>query len=838
MKKDKQTTSLKTYSNTPSWFDKLPPWKKDGFCFLLLYLLLLFMFRDIVFNNMIFSDSGDTAAHESWVRAIEYIEQTEDVEPLWIPYIFSGMPLNGTMIFPREVNYIQGYVVKVAGLILFFGADLHWMIMPYLIMGVSMFYFARLFKFSHFASLIAALTVMLNPYAIGLPETGHGSKLVVLSYIPVLFLVTYLLFTKRNVLFLGLLAATVSTMLLSRHPQISFYGLFLIGCYFLYEIVLDVKKKYSTVAVKKGAMLVIALLIGFATYAYHFLPTQEYAQYSIRGGGETNTTGGLGYDYATNWSFHPFEIMNFVLPSFMGIVPHPENWLEDKAYWGWMPFTNSILYIGLVPLLLSIIAIVYQRNAMTWFLLLFSIFVFFIAFGKHLPLIYDLMFNYFPYFNKFRVPVMILHLIPITFGILAAFGLSFLAEKLQSLKEFDLQRIRKRLTIVIITIGLVLIVGMIFNDAVYNFTASFLFQKDGELQQYQQQYGAQSFQVLSQLKKFRFELLWKDYIKFALIASGCIGLIILFIRRKVQQITLNLGLICLLIIDLLILDFKYINPKSKSGIIERFQSDDVIQRLQAERDTSQFRVFPVRDVDQENLMMYNIIQSVEGYSPAKLKIYQELRDSALHRFNPRVIDMLNVKYLVGKQQTQDGRVQTVIEFNPTYLPRVWFVDTMVISKSKSETFAIMNSPQWNPKETAILEEGLPIRIGRSDSSSVSISKYSSRLISINAYSSTTSLLVLSEIFYPAGWKAYIDNKETQIYKTNHVLRSIVVPVGNHAIEYRYAPVSYDRGYMVSLSAWGLTVFLMLIGVFRIPQVSERLSFRRRNGESILKDESP
>lgn len=826
--------TLKPSIAPSSWFDKFPPWKKDLFCILLLYVLLLFMFKDIVFKGMIFSDSGDTAAHESWVRAIEHIEQTEDVEPLWIPYIFSGMPLNGTMIFPREVNYIQGYVVKVVGLSLFFGADFHWMIMPYLIMGVSMFYFARLLKFSHFASLIAALTVMLNPYAIGLPETGHGSKLVVLGYIPVLFLVTYLLFTKRNVLFLGLLAGTVSTMLLSRHPQISFYGLLLIGCYFLYEIIFDVKNKRSTIAVKKGAMLVIALLIGFATYAYHFLPTQEYAQYSIRGGGETNTAGGLGYDYATNWSFHPFEIMNFVLPSFMGIVPHPENWQEDKAYWGWMPFTNSTLYIGLVPLLLSIVAIIYQRNAMTWFLLLFSVFVFFIAFGKHLPLIYDLMFNYFPYFNKFRVPVMILHLIPITFGLLAASGLTFLTEKLRSVKEFDLQRIRKRLTIVIIGIGIVLIVGMIFNDAVYSLTASFLFQKDGELQQYQQQYGTQSFQVLSQLKKFRFELFWKDYIKFALIASGCIGLIILFIRRKVQQITLNLGLICLLIIDLLILDFKYINPKSKSGIVERFQSDNVIQRLQAERDTSQFRVFPVRDVDQENLMMYNVIQSVEGYSPAKLKIYQELRDSALHRFNPRVIDMLNVKYLVGKQQSQDGRVQTVLDFNPSYLPRAWFVDTMVISKSKSETFAIMNSPQWNPKETAILEEGLPLSFGKADSASVSILKYSSRLISMNAYSSSTSLLVLSEIFYPAGWKAYVDNKETQIYKTNHVLRSIIVPEGNHTIEYRYAPDSYDRGYTLSQSAWGLTLVLILIGVIQIPQVRERLGFKKTSSDSVTK----
>jgi hypothetical protein len=696
-----------------------------------------------------------------------------------------------------------------------------WMIMPFLVIGASMYLLARQLKFTPIPSLLAAVTFMLNPYAVGLPETGHGSKLIVLSYIPLLFLLTYNLFRRRDLLTIGLLAAAVGTMLLARHPQMAFYGLLVIGSYFGYEIILDLKEAPLT-GLKNAALFVLALAIGFAIYAYQYLPTQEYSQFSIRGG--EAGAGGLSYDYATSWSFHPFELMNYLIPSFFGFA--------DPTYWGWMPFTNSTLYIGIVPLFLGIIAFVHRRNRMTWFLGLLSAVLFLMSFGKHFGLLYDVMFRYFPMFNKFRIPVMILHVIPFTFGLLAAYGFAAVSEMLQQTKEPELLKTQKRLRNVIAVIGALLLLGLVFNGAVYSFLSSFMFNKEGEMALLRNQYGVQAPQALEYWKKLRFDLFWKDYIKFAIIASATLGLIIAYLKRKVRLTTFGFGLLAILIIDLFILDARYINPKPNTAIVEHFQADAAILKLQAESDTTLFRVFPLDQMDNENRMMYFLLQDVQGYSPAKLKIYQDMRDSCLNRGNRNVIDMLNVKYILTEGKAKDGSPQTAVQPNPGRLPRMWFVDTAVTARSKTEMFDLLNSPGWNPRTTAILEKELSTRFSKAGADNVTMAKYGSREITMNTLTAGPALLVLSEIYYPAGWKAFVDGTETEIYKTNYILRSVLVPAGSHTVEFRFDPPIYYLGFSITQGAWGVAALLILAGLARMPLVRKKLGLKGKSKETV------
>src|SRR5690242_6944208 len=102
----KESGSPKAQQLREPWFTKLSSGKKDAVCILILYGLILLLFGKVIFGNMLFSDNTDTAAHEAWTKAITHITESEHVEPLWIPYVFSGMPVFATLILPRDVNFL------------------------------------------------------------------------------------------------------------------------------------------------------------------------------------------------------------------------------------------------------------------------------------------------------------------------------------------------------------------------------------------------------------------------------------------------------------------------------------------------------------------------------------------------------------------------------------------------------------------------------------------------------------------------------------------------------------------------------------------------------------
>ncbi|MDI6804280.1 MAG: YfhO family protein [Bacteroidota bacterium] len=799
---------------TKNWFDNLSDLKKDLISVSVIFILILMLFNQIIFKNMIFSESGDTAAAQAWAKAGEHLEQTEGQKPLWFPYIFSGMPGLGPLAsIPYNVSYLQS-VVHFIGKLLFLNGDMSWFVLHYFLAGILMFLLARTWHFSHIPSLLAAIVFMLSPYAVGLAGEGHGSKMMALSYIPLMLLLTYHLFEKRNLLSLGLLSVAIGTSLLTNHVQMVYYGFMLIGLFFVYEFIFNFKTQKLMMG-KTTVFFFITLILGFAIASYVYLSTYEYSQYSIRGGGEAGTPGGLNYDYATNWSFHPFEIINLLIPSFFGF--------SSPYYWGWMPFTNSTVYFGVVPIILSIIALIYKRNKGTIFFALFAVLLFLISFGKHFPF-YDLLFNYLPFFNKFRAPTMILHLLPLVFGMLAAYGLTFFIELPA---KFDTAKMRKGLYVTMGIIATILVIGFIGKSTIYTTLSGSMFVKDGDMQQLQQQYAAQAPQVLQQLKEIRFDMLWKDYIKFAIIALVSLGLIVLYLNNKIKSTIMGLALILILIIDLFIIDTKYVDPKPKSAAEQHFAPDQAVQFLK--QDKSQFRIFPLGQLFMDNTWMYHTIESIGGYSPAKIKIYQEMIDSCLYNgadptfpINMNIVNMLNTKYLIFQGRlpedkftiaAYDQNKQTATYLNPAYQPRAFFVNEAIVAKNKTEVFKILNSSEFDSRIKAVLEKqpsSLPVK---SDSVHINTLNYKTNLIELSTYCNNTSLLFLSEVYYPAGWKAYIDGKETEIYKTNYVLRSVVVPAGEHKIEFIFDPGIYKTGFIISHVGWGVSILLILIGLF-------------------------
>jgi len=122
----------------------------------------------------------------------------------------------------------------------------------------------------------------------------------------------------------------------------------------------------------------------------------------------------------------------------------------------------------------------------------------------------------------------------------------------------------------------------------------------------------------------------------------------------------------------------------------------------------------------------------------------------------------------------------------------------------------MNAPDFNPAHIAVLQQELASGISPPDSSSlVRVADYASRSITVEAEVSKPALLVLSEVYYPPGWAATIDGQETPIYRTNSVLRSVVVPPGRHSVLFRYDPALYHLGYGITIGAWIVAALLVV-----------------------------
>jgi Bacterial membrane protein YfhO len=824
-----------------SWFSNLSPTRQDLVCVGFLYLVTLVMFRGIIFNNAAFADGGDTATAVSYAHAGNQIEEAEGVDALWMPYFFSGMPTFGNVAYvPHDMSYLQKFVVKGLN-ILYLNAKWGWIIVHYLLAGIFMFFLMRVWKFSHLTSILAAVTFMLTPNAIGLAAEGHGSKLMALSYLPAVFLLTHILFEKRNLLNFGLLSAAIGTLLLTNHMQIVYYVFMIVGVYALYSVILDLKE-HSLLAAKKTVLLVGALLVGLCISSYIYLSVYEYATYSIRGGGTTGASGGLNYDYATNWSWNPWETIIYLVPSFFGFSSSYPNMWKDKInvpsldlYWGTMPFHTSTEYIGIIPILLAVIALVYRRNRITVFFAVITFLIFLTSFGKHFPILYNLLFDYLPFFNRFRIPSMILHLVPFTVGILAAYGMSYLLDVHDPVKTAKLRR--RLLYIAGGFVGL-MVVGLLFNSSIYQTLAGSWFNGDSD-----RMYGAQMERARAILKPIRFEVLWDDYVKFVFIFGAAVAAIVAFLSKKIGSMAFGSLIIGILIIDLWIVDAKFINPKPRQLLEENFQPDATIAFLKQQ--PGLFRVAPLPiggRLFMDNSFAYHGIQSFGGYSPAKLKIYQTMLDSCADHgsdpnfpLNMNIINMLSIKYIIvpGQIQYDDLQLahsdQASNEFtymNPHALPRAFFVKQVDVARNQTEVFNELNSLQFDAATKAVVEKPISGEVTAPDSTSIQVTDYKSRNISISAYTSSPALLVLSEIYYPAGWKAYIDGNETEIYKTNYVLRSVVVPTGAHEITFKFDPPLYNIGWNVSRASWGIVVLCILIGLWQTPAIRSRFLGKR------------
>jgi hypothetical protein len=236
--------------------------------------------------------------------------------------------------------------------------------------------------------------------------------------------------------------------------------------------------------------------------------------------------------------------------------------------------------------------------------------------------------------------------------------------------------------------------------------------------------------------------------------------------------------------------------------------------LQNEKDLNSFRVLNLSkgQPERENTLAYWRLQSIYGYQGAKMRIYQDVDDVA-GVTNPMVWNISSTKYIFTDQPYSDSIFTQVFKgskyvlLNNNYLPKAYFAASYQV-KNGLEILNNIREGNFDPVLTVFLEKDPGVKIDVPDSTaSAEITGYSMHNITLHVNASGNNLLYLSETYFPAGWKAFIDGKETEIYKSNYLFRSIVVPQGRHVVEFKFEPEAYYTGKNISV---GSNILLILI----------------------------
>ncbi|MDO9392340.1 MAG: YfhO family protein [bacterium] len=771
------------------------PWLAAG---LLLALALLVFNRVLLSKFMLFGTDFVTGAYMSRVFAADVITRLHQV-PMWYSSVYGGVPY---------VDAVAGDLFYPTSLLLrLFMPAQQFTVWNYFIhitlAGIGTFLFLRHLKFGGTASFLSGITYMFTSSMASLIYAGHDGKIIVSSLLPWL-----LLFLTRAIeediwrkwLLWSLCSSVVIGLaLLSPHVQMTYY-LLLAGFFFAvarlyarYKNGLSFKKTLP-IGLIRGAIILVS---GFSLYAVQALPLQSYLKFSPRGQDK-------GYQFATSYSMPPEEIINIVWPEFSGLIDKDSDDRPTHWYWGRRDLKLHTEYVGVIPVLLALIGLIYsKRKRLKLFFLVFGIFALIVAFGGFTPLYY-LVYYLIPGMSKFRSPAMIFNLFSFSVAVLAAAGVQTLT---------DGQYGKKLFRNLLIGLSSVLLLGFVFAGAKDGMTSMLSgFAARG--------WGAQA--------------LWQGYgemvkgywIAFVILLLGAL-LIWLLAKRKVPLTWWAVMAGLLIFAEMWRVDAKFI--KIVAGPEEYFAKDEVVQKL--ENDRSLYRIMPLQVHQQGNYLTLFGFQTVGGEHPNPLRRYNEFVGINAQRLQPdfhNILDMnglnfmsiLGVKYLLLQQPLNHpdftlydscygGQVK-IYQYQKS-LPRAWLAGNYEVIARETEILERIKQSSFDPSRTVILEEQPEGFVSAKQvQGSVTVDEYQPNQIKLSVEALAPAIMVLSENHYPA-WQAYLDGQPVKTYRADYTFRAVVVPAGKHKVEFKYQSKPFNTGLAISLIS-ALVVLLGIIGL--------------------------
>lgn len=806
-------------------------------------------------------------------------EKATGKAPLWCANMFSGMPAF-QIVYPLPYN-----PVAYVGTVLQLGLPKPFNF--FFLACICFYILCMCIRLRPYIAIVGSLAFAYCTYDPILVGAGHDTKFLAMAYMPALLGSVILIYNKKYISGLILTALFTCLELMQNHQQIAYYIVIVIGIMTVSYIVSWVKEKQFKPMLIGLALALLGGIIGVLGNSTNLFTVADYAKETKRGGvldmskpGKATKTEGLTEEYAFQWSYGRMETFSLMFPGVQGYGLHfaqrdGDSYLfpkldensktaqyfveklnvgEDQAaniasqvsssiYWGPQPFTNGPVYLGAVVCFLFILSLFIVDKKYTYWIAAACILTILMSWGANFAAFNNFLFKNLPFYNKFRVPTIILVVPQLLFALSATLAI----DKMVTVTDTKAlwQQIKKGL----IATGAVFAVVTLFyitsdfskentqrtsafnaliksnpadmQNAMRELNNKFKPETDNQLYE-NFMFNTKGNEEVSKgvvhaLRQDRSSLLGKDILTSLVYVLLAFALIYGFIEKKINATVLIAGLGIVTMIDLLVIDSKYLNDKNYT-VKDRYEEDNfpmtpVDQAILKDKDPN-YRIFnmakgsdPFQDA---NPSYYH--KSIGGYHPAKLGIYDDLITYQLSgKMNLPVLNMLNTKYII--QPGQDGNAMPTQ--NPGALGNVWFVKGVHWANGPAEEMLALDN--FSPKDTAVMDSkykpAVDGKFTADSAATIQQTKFDNDAITYESNSTTPQLAVFSEIYYK-DWAAYIDGKPTDILKANYVLRSLVVPAGKHIIDFKFEPKIYHRTFVISTIAGWLMLLAFLGWLFK------------------------
>jgi hypothetical protein len=769
---------------------------------------------------------SDIAQYTGMAKEQKDFRVSDNQEPFWTNSAFGGMPT-----YQLGAKYPHDYVGMIDDVIRFLPRPADYLFLYFL----SFYGLLLVLKIDPLKAFFGALAFGFSTYLIIILGVGHNAKAHAIGYMPLVIAGFIMVFQKKYI-WGGLLTMfAVALEINANHFQMTYYLFFLLlilSCYFIYLAILE--KAFKALLTSFG-VLAIAGIFAIGANATNLLATAEYAKFSTRGkseltyapnGSKKIETSTLSREYITEYSYGIAESFNLIAPrlfgggnseklnsdssvyKFMtqyGASPEEAQQFTENygfTYWGQQPIVAAPAYIGIVIFFLAILGLYHDNRKIKYAFLAGAIFSLVLSWGKNLSSVTDFFIDFVPMYDKFRAVSSIQVILELCIPVIAIMG--FQAFFTQD-KENQWSSLWKASATVF---------GLIIGLFLMRSTFDFVGQMDSQLLQMFSQgqdkaFGTGFMDALIQDRKslYAADLLRSGF--FILIVAGALWL---NVKNKLAQNTAVVLIGLAMLFDLVLVDKKYVDTTafvSKQEVEVPFQETPADTKILQDR--SHYRVFEV-DGNLSSARTSFFHKSIGGYSAVKPRRMQQLFDYQIAKNNIEVLNMLNVKYII---QTDSTGAAFPVQ-NPNANGNAWFVKELKAVNSADEEMKSLD--KLNTKNVAVFNDfdfGSKIKDGGLNrkfdkSGTIKLDIYKPNYIKYTSNNSSDGLAVFSEIYYEKGWNAYINDKQTDHFPVDYVLRAMIVPAGKHnKIEFKFEPQVVQTGSLITL--FSFIGMLLLLG---------------------------